>query len=168
MKVELKALKTSDKEAFITENQRAFLYGATEEFGSRDDHFESDGQIISRQTIEKSIADGVAYRIYADGKKVGGVVVALDGNEGELELLFVTPEMHGKGIGQIAWREIEKLHDNVTEWTTYTPYFEKRNIHFYVNCCGFLITEFFNVRHPFDDEHTDGSFDMFKFVKKIK
>ena len=27
-------------------------------------------------------------------------------------------------------------------------YFEKRNIHFYVNRCGFHIVEFFNSHHP--------------------
>jgi len=33
-------------------------------------------------------------------------------------------------------------------WETHTPYFEKRNIHFYVNKCGFKIVEFFNPYHP--------------------
>ncbi len=28
-----------------------------------------------------------------------------------------------------------------------TPYFEKRNIHFYINKCGFKIVEFFNKAH---------------------
>ena len=36
-------------------NQEAFNYGALEEFGMRDDHLEEDVQIISRETIEKSI-----------------------------------------------------------------------------------------------------------------
>ena len=34
-----------------------------------------------------------------------------------------------------------------------TPYFDKRNIHFYVNVCGFHITEFFNEKHPMPDIH---------------
>ena len=29
--------------------------------------------------------------------------------------------------------------------------FEKRNIHFYVNVCGFHIVEFFNEKHPMPD-----------------
>jgi len=33
-------------------------------------------------------------------------------------------------------------------WETCTPYFEERNIHFYVNKCGFHIVEFFNRKHP--------------------
>ena len=62
--VVLARLEPDDREQFILDNQEAFLYGATQEFGMRDDHFE-DGEIISRKTIENSI-DGEhaeAYRI---------------------------------------------------------------------------------------------------------
>ena len=69
--VELRTLDASDREQFINDNQEAFNYGAMEEFGMRDDHFEEDGQIISRETIEKSIDGGEAYRIMDDGKPVG-------------------------------------------------------------------------------------------------
>lgn len=50
--IKLVKLKESDREQFILDNQEAFNYGALEEFGRRDDHFEEDGQIISRETIE--------------------------------------------------------------------------------------------------------------------
>lgn len=33
--------------------EEAFNYGAMEEFGMRDNHFEEDEQIISRETIER-------------------------------------------------------------------------------------------------------------------
>ena len=66
--VELRPLEASDKEQFIKDNQEAFNYGALEEFGMRDNHFEEDEQIISRETIESSIAGGEAYRIVVDGK----------------------------------------------------------------------------------------------------
>ena len=59
--VELKPLHPSDREQFVLDNQEAFNYGALEEFGRRDDHFEEDGEIISRETIEASIDDGEAY-----------------------------------------------------------------------------------------------------------
>ena len=41
-----------DRKQFILDNQEAFNYGALEEFGRRDDHFEENEQIISRETIE--------------------------------------------------------------------------------------------------------------------
>ena len=37
-----------------------------------------------------------------------------------------------------------------TVWETITPYFETRNIHFYVNRCGFHIVEYLNKHHPGD------------------
>lgn len=171
--VTLEPLRDDDREQFVLDNQRAFNYGALEEFGCRDAHFEEDGQIISRETIERSIDEGEAYRIVVDGEKVGGVVLKVEGDRGELDLLFVVPGTHSKGVGQAAWRAVEKLHPEVRVWGLVTPYFEKRNIHFYVNRCGFHIVEFFNSHHPDpnalngtgqgdDEQFPDG---MFRFEK---
>ena len=164
--IKLTPLEADDREQFITDNQTAFNYGALEEFGTRDEHFEEDNNVISRETIEKSIDSGTAYRIMLDGQKVGGVVVKVDGEKGDLELLFVNPEFHSKGIGYQAWCEIEKLYPDVKVWETVTPYFEKRNIHFYVNRCGFKIVEFFNKYHG-DVNEDDELFEMFRFEKKM-
>lgn len=43
-KVELTPLTLEDKEAFIKDNQAAFNYGALEEFGRHNDHFEEEGK----------------------------------------------------------------------------------------------------------------------------
>ena len=175
-KIELVPLQPDDREAFITDNQEAFNYGALEEFGRRDDHFEEDGEIISRATIEASIDGGEAYRIVCEGEKVGGVVIKTEGARGDLDLLFVSPRVHSRGVGYAAWCAVEKLHPEVTVWETVTPYFEKRNIHFYVNRCGFHIVEFYNSHHPdppdpetgeenrFDEDENDG---MFRFEKRL-
>lgn len=173
--ITLAPLAAEDREQFISDNQEAFNYGALEEFGRRDDHFEEDGQIISRETIERSIDGGEAYRILRDGEKVGGLVLKVRGERGDLELLFVSPEAHGKGIGYAAWCAVERLHPEVTVWETCTPYFERRNIHFYVNRCGFHIVEFFNEHHP-DPNEPDGGREadggerdgMFRFEKRMK
>lgn len=96
MVVELIPLKEQDRNQFILDNQEAFNYGALEEFGRRDDHFEEDEQIISRETIERSIEAGEAYRIVADGEVVGGVILRTDGDRGDLDILFVSPSCHNK------------------------------------------------------------------------
>lgn len=90
-------------------------------------------------------------------------------------MLFVSPNVHSKGIGYAAWCEIEKMYPQVKLWGTVTPYFEQRNIHFYVNRCGFHIVEFFNKHHPDPnetdsmDEEIDSQFrdGMFRFEKRI-
>ena len=102
-KVTLNPLTPDDREQFIRDNQEAFNYGALEEFGLRDDHFEEEGEIISRETIDRSIDGGEAYRIIQDGQPVGGVVIKVDGERGDLDLLFVSPRAHSKGIGYAAW-----------------------------------------------------------------
>ena len=154
--VTLIPLEESDREQFIKDNQWAFKYGSTEEFGMRNDQFEEEGEIISRKTIEDCIDSGEAYRIWCNGEKAGGVVIHTDGERGELDLLFTLPEVHGRGIGYGAWLEIERMHPEVLVWETLTPYFETRNIHFYVNKCGFHIVEFFNPMHPEPDGPDSG------------
>lgn len=42
----------------------------------------------------------------------------------------------------------EEKYPETKIWETHTPYFETRNIHFYVNRYGFHIVEFFNPQHP--------------------
>ena len=172
MNITLQPLQPSDREQFIKDNQEAFNYGALEEFGLRNDRFEEtneDGnQIISRETIAVSIENGDAYRILLDNVIVGGAVIKVDSTHGELELLFISPEHHSKGIGYAAWCEIEKMHLEVKVWETFTPYFEKRNIHFYVNRCGFHIVEFFNKQHLDEDNPAEDGFEMFRFEKRME
>ena len=175
--VTLLPLTADDREQFIRDNQWAFKYGAMEEFGERDDHTDDDGEIISRRTVERCIDDpqNETYRIMLEGRKVGGVILKIDAEtrHNELEILFVSPEEHTKGIGYGAWLAVEALHPETEVWETCTPYFEKRNIHFYVNKCGFRIDEFWcehcQPSHPMPDdgEHDgdEGPDEMFHFVK---
>ena len=137
--ITLTLLTGNDREQFILDNQCAFKYGAMEEFGAfkygameefgeRDSHFEEDGEIISRKTIENSIDQGVAYRIREDGRIVGGLVLQINEktHHNHLDLLFVSPNAHSKGIGTAAWKCVESLYLETKAWETCTPYFEKR------------------------------------------
>jgi len=80
--------------------------------------------------------------------------------------------MHGQGVGSKAWAAIERYFPETAIWETHTPYFEKRNIHFYLNKCGFRIVEFFSSYHP--DPHQPGPTDlpgegeMFRFEKRMQ
>lgn len=176
-KVTLVPLTKDDREQFILDNQWSFKHGALYEFGERDNHIDTDGEIISRKTIEHCIDDpqSETYRIVADGKKAGGVILKIDKetNINELEILFTSPEEHSKGIGYGTWLAIEKLHPETKIWKTCTPYFDKRNIHFYVNKCGFQIDEFwceyFKPTCDIPDESSDeGPDEMFHFIKIMK
>ena len=178
--VTLLPLTADDREQFILDNQWAFKYGALLEFGERDDHIDDDGEIISRTTIEKSINNpkSETYRIMLDGEKVGGLILTIDKKtqHNHLDILFVSPKMHSKGIGYSAWQAVEALHPETVIWETCTPYFEKRNIHFYVNKCGFQIDqfwcEFFQPQHEMleDKKHNsnEGPDEMFRFIKVMK
>ena len=179
-KVTLVPLTEDDREQFILDNQWAFKYGALQEFGERDSSLDDDGEIISRKTIERCIENpkNETYRIVLDGKNVGGVILEInkETNLYKLEILFVSPEEHTKGIGYGAWLAIEELHPETLVWETCTPYFEKRNIHFYVNKCGFKIDEFwceyYKTTHEAPDDEgydqNEGPDVMFHFIKVMK
>lgn len=128
--ITLTKLEKDDIEKFVKDNQEALKSGAMEEFGNRDSHFEEDGEIISRKTIIDCIENGVAYRIREDGNTVGGLVLQINNDHhNHLDLLFVLPKCHSKGIGYKAWKIVEELYPETIVWETCTPYFEVRNIH---------------------------------------
>lgn len=176
--IRLVSITPDDKEQFILDNQRAFKYGAQTMFGMRDDRMEEGEEVISRKTIERSMNGEHAetYRIICDGNVVGGLILQIDQQhaKGELEILFVNPEAHSKGIGQAAWKAVEAMHPEIRVWETITPYFEKRNIHFYVNRLGFHVVEFWNKFYhgpsvPEDiEENWSEDDEMFVFRKVIE
>ena len=79
--ITLVPLKDEDREQFIKDNQWAFKYGATEEFGRRDDHFEEEGEIISRE-MERSLT---LPRLVSEAK-VDGVIVLGNFNSDYMDL----------------------------------------------------------------------------------
>lgn len=168
--ITLATAPVSDLPAFKRELQDAFAIAVIEEFGSL-----PDGPIPSDADLDGSIAapGAVVLRIFHDGRKVGGAVVTIDDdtNCNSLDLFFISPTEHGRGLGHKAWTAIEQMYPRTLVWHTHTPYFEKRNIHFYVNKCGFKIVEFFNAHHP--DPHRPGSDDLpggdegFRFEKMM-
>ena len=73
---------------------------------------------------------------------------------------------------EIVKKILAQRHPGIRIWKTFTPYFEKRNIHFYVNRLGFQIDEFFHEGHCLSavagDEHNEGLDEMFHFIKYMR
>ena len=117
LNISLTPLESSDKEQFIKDCQESFKYGATEEFGMRDNHLDKEGQIMTREHVENPINDKnySTYRIILDNKKVGGVILKIEKEKktGELDLLFVNKDCHSKGIGTSTWMTIEKMFPEI-------------------------------------------------------
>lgn len=154
---------------FKKDMQASFQLGAVEEFG------EIEYEILPESHIDRSLsAEGsVAYEAVMDGLSVGGAIVVIENEtqHNHLDFLYVKTGVQGRGVGKAIWQKIEALHPETKVWETCTPYFEKRNIHFYVNCCGFHIVEFFHRYHkdPQEEESDNEYFDgMFRFEKVMK
>lgn len=169
MPLQLMPITNDDLKQYKAMVQDAFQKGFENEFGK------SNKTILPEKDIDQSLnAKGsVALKAVVDGEMVGGAVVVIDQEtqHNHLDLLFVKDGIQSKGFGKAIWFEIEKMYPHTKVWKTCTPYFDKRNIHFYVNVCKFHIVEFFNEKHPMpnapEDFIGDGNEGMFEFFKQM-
>lgn len=153
MVASLVPLGPEDVRGFKDGAQRAFQSAFEARFGR------ASRPVLPERDIDSSMnAEGSeAYRAVLDGRTAGGAIVTLDpgARRGHLEILYVEDGFQGRGVGRSIWEAIEGMHPEVEVWETYTPVFDLRNVHFYVNVCGFHVVEFFNRRHPMPDVGDD-------------
>lgn len=173
-KINLRPIITvEDKNTFVSEIQEAFQDSYVSEFGKY------EKTILPIEDIEESFntKGSEAYIAEIDGERVGGTIVVIDDTTGynSLHLLYVKSDAQNTGNGFKIWKAIEELHPETRIWETHTPYYDKRNIHFYVNRCGFKIVEFFNPKHkdPHQISETAGNIPkennyFFRFEKEMK
>lgn len=170
MSFRLKKLEKEDILLFIKLNQEAFQKGYEDYFGKCEDTIIPEKDILQSLNTEGSHA----YLAYEDDVIVGGVDVTINEKSqiNELDLLFVKVDVQSKGIGFKIWSEIENLYPETKVWKTCTPYFDQRNIHFYVNKCKFHIVNYINKYHhdqsQNDDFIGDAGEGMFEFEKEMK
>lgn len=149
--------------------QESFQYGYETIYGK------CKKQILPEKDIDKSMTTlgSECFELIGDnGDLLGGAIIVIDNitHHNHLDFLYIKVGVQGRGLGLFIWKEIEKLYPTTVVWETCTPYFDKRNIHFYVNKLGFYIVEYYNSKHKdpnmLDDYSDDNADDgMFKFEK---
>ena len=160
----------ADLPRFCKDLQDAFAIAVVEDFGSV-----GKGPIPADEDIYASFEapNAVVLRILEEGRWVGGAVVSIDSGTqiNSLDFFFIQAGEIGRGLGRKAWTALEQHYPDTKVWITHTPYFEKRNIHFYINVCGFSIVEYFSSRHKDQSHPTDpdlpGDGGMFRFEKRM-
>lgn len=168
MDFKLLPLCSEDLPDYKKDMQESFQQGAVKEFS------DLDVEILPEDEIDKSRASkgAATYKAVVDGEMVGGAIVVIDEatQHNHLDFLYVKNGVQSSGIGQMIWNAIEKLYPETKVWETRTPYFEKRNIHFYINRCGFSAVEFFNPHHkdPTTPDDMVGGDYFFRFEKVMK
>ena len=167
MKIEL-----TEIEFFRKKMIESFRSGVIERFGNADAAPipPEDDLLQSSKNANTDI-----WAILLDGVPAGAAVISKNDAAAKysLDLLFIFKEFINKRIGSKTWQLIEAAYPDAEIWETHTPYFERRNIHFYVNKCGFKIVEFFNESHrgehdlteEFKDVNTSGFFRFEKIMK---
>lgn len=158
---------------FKVELQEAFMKGLQYSFPEAEDPTEM-GPIPSDEDFQYSLTakDSVVRQLILNGERMGGVVLKInnDTQRNEVDFLYTKANAHGKGLGTKAWKAIEAAFPETEVWELHTPYFEKRNIHFYVNKCGFKIVEFNHKGNPGpnigeEEPESDEEFEFFRFEK---
>lgn len=165
MKLEMKPLQAEDTNRFASEMQEAFQLAVDQ----ADEKMPLP--VLPRKDIDKSLDNPQAKALVAwlDGKPVGGAVIFTNQETQEYEcaLLYVAAGEHGKGIGSELWQAVEAYYPNAIAWTLCTPYFETRNIHFYLKKCGFHIVDLFEEAIKDEEHYGDERDYMFSFIKRL-
>lgn len=168
--MELREMKKEELPRFVFDVQEAFQKGYEDYFGKCEDTIIPEKDIMVSYQAQGS----KTYVMTENGQIVGGAIVVVDPKNGvgDLHILYVKAGCQSKGVGFAMWQQIEKRHPEIKVWKTCTPYFDQRNIHFYVNKCKFHIVEFMNLHHhpndypdPFIGDHGEG---MFEFEKVMQ
>ena len=174
--VTLSPAMKEDLPVFKQELQEAFMKGLQESFPEQKDPTKM-GPIPSDEDFQHSLTakDFVVRQLVLNGERIGGVVLKINNNthRNEVYFLYTKANAHGKGLGTKAWEAIESAFPETKVWELHTPYFEKRNIHFYLNQCGFKIVEFYHRGNPGpnvegEEPKSDEEFEFFRFEKVMK
>lgn len=149
MDIKLSLIENEDLKKFKLDMQEAFQKGYEDEFGR------TCFQILPEKDINESLEtnNSYAYKAEVDGNLVGGAIIVVDKKlkRAHLDFLYVKCDYQNQGIGKKIWHKLELMHLEVKVWETTITYFDKRNIHFYVNICGF------NIYSYLHDEEDDGA-----------
>ncbi|MBE6363696.1 MAG: N-acetyltransferase [Lentisphaerae bacterium] len=146
----------------------AFEQGVIDRFGVL-----TAAPIPPENEIDEALKDPAfdVFIIMADNIPAGSTIIKCENNKKySLELLFIFKAFLNKKIGSAAWQVIEANYPDAQMWETHTPYFERRNIHFYLHKCCFKIVEFFSEHHREEHDLTDefkdvNSSGFFRFEK---
>ena len=130
-------------------------------------------EVIKASEIEPKEVKWLWYPYIPYGK-----VTLLQGDpgDGKSKLMLSIAALLSKGE-PLPFTETEEnepmtiIYQTTEVWELVTPYFEKRNIHFYVNKCGFHIVEFFCKYHVAPETKQDSEVykeEYFRFEKRMR
>lgn len=169
MTIRMEQVSAEEARSLMPLIMEAFRVAIIEGVGEMDESVMLREDLLMRYIIEAGL---VVYKAMQGSDVVGVVILRIspDGKRNVLELLCVDVKQHCKGIGRAIWQGIEAMYPDTEVWETETPDFSKRNVHFYVNKCGFHIVEYFNPAHQSDFErehHAYEKYGKFRFEKRM-
>lgn len=97
-----------------------------------------NGEFLREWGLHK---DATSFTVYFENDLVGAVILWINPltNIHKLGCVFIDPSYQDKHLGTDIWKKIESMYPDTIMWQTETPLYSKRNLHFYVNKCGFEV-----------------------------
>ena len=134
MPIRIERAKPNDAPDLVKTQIAAFHYDAVMYPG-----IEPDGPpgYQSVEVMQRKISNDEAYKFIdeASNQIIGGMVIyvgeAAETGEYHLDVIFIDPTFHNRGIGSQAMRFLETQYPNARLWTLNTPVYATRNHHFY-------------------------------------
>lgn len=167
-KITLTPVLSTQIDTFKKDLQDAFLKGLIDAFSEAENPIDM-GPIPSDKDFDESIhsPESASYYFKLGDTVVGGVVLQINkqAQKNEVDFFYIKADVHSKGLGTKAWFALEENFPQTKSWELHTPYFEKRNIHFYVNKCGFKIVEIYMMEDLNDP--TEAGYEFLRFEKII-
>lgn len=75
-----------------------------------------DNSMLPDEAITEmlSVQGAVIYKVFHDEKLVGGTILKINPitHHNTLEMLFISPSQHSKGLGLKIWKSIETMYPN--------------------------------------------------------
>lgn len=129
MDIRFEIAESTDFELIYTTMRSAFETISMEYLG----HAQAVPPIIHEpEKVQTRINEGRITKIMVGDHLAGGYITNhSDTMESWLDIIWVSPDYQGKGIGKHTWYHIENSHPNVKKWLLDTPSFAKGNIEFY-------------------------------------
>ncbi|WP_323704475.1 GNAT family N-acetyltransferase [Mammaliicoccus sp. Dog046] len=165
-KIKMVRVKKEEFDSFKNRAKISFIKGLE---GAFPEHSQPEkiAPIPSEEDYDESFKskDSETYYLWLNEENIGGVILNInkETHRNEVDVLYIDSKAVGKGIGTKVWDTIEKHYPETKVWELHTPYFEKRNIHFYINKCKFSITGFYKEVFKIDGQ--DKEIEFFKFEK---
>lgn len=109
MHISFQSITGQELQNFCNDVKAVLSIAVVEQFG-----IPENGEVITDAEVMEILhnPEATVYNIYANGEKAGGVALRINDvtHRNSMDLFYLYPEFHGRGLGYHAWKMIEGMY----------------------------------------------------------